>query len=53
MTLQEKKRQMILECCEGILQSQIILLERQDIEAVKLRADFERELKKLNQINLN
>jgi hypothetical protein len=51
--MKELKRKMILECCEGILQSQLILLEKQSIEAVKLRADFEKELKRLNQIILN
>ena len=54
MSLEEQKRRLKLEANEGLLQSTILLIENSDnIEVLKLRISFERELKKLNEIILN
>ena len=54
MNLEELKRQLKLEANEGLLQSTILLIEQSNnVEILKLRLSFEKELKKLNEINLN
>lgn len=54
MNLEELKRRLKLEANEGLLQSTLLLIEQSNNkEVLKLRVSFEKELKRLNQINVN
>lgn len=54
MNLEESIRQEKLNACEGLLQSVILLIEfSNNKEVLKHRLTFEKELEKLNEINLN
>mgnify|MGYP007010891132 CR=1 FL=1 len=51
--LKEWQRSMKIEAAAGLLMSTILFMENQTKDTIKLVKEFNKELKKLNEINLN